>query len=89
VSASRAETFVVFASRRALEEAEVHGIGVVENLTEKAILAGRVNGHGHSRRVRLGDGIVAHTITTEDRTAGGRRKVLITSIQTDQGRSKR
>lgn len=72
---------MVYATRAALREAERRGLGVIETAVERSILEGRIVGHGEERLVRLEGGFVARTVTTKDRTAGGRRRLLVTRIE--------
>lgn len=88
VSATAVEPFVVIATTSARAEAEARGLGCIENLVEHAIeCAGlTIKREGRSRKVALGEGVVAHTLTTPDRTAGGRRKLLVTCIKDKRSR---
>ncbi len=75
--------FIVYATSQALLQAERRGLGVLESLVEAAILAGRVNGReSGERRVFLDGDCVART-RTKDRTPSGRRRLLVTRLESN------
>jgi hypothetical protein len=81
--------FLVVATSSALTAAERLGVGVLENVTERAILAGRVSGQGVERRVALDDGLSARVRRLDEWTGAGRRKLLVLSVdpaRTSNGR---
>jgi hypothetical protein len=85
--------FLVVATSSALDAAERFGlVGVLENVTERAILAGRVSGQGVERRVALDDGLVARVRRLDEWTGAGRRKLLVMGVEparTTNGRRQR
>jgi hypothetical protein len=79
--------FVVYATRRALEQAQELGFpGVIESKVEAAILEGRqFKKIGARQRLVNVEGWIVR-VTTGDRTPGGRRRLLVTRIETNAPR---
>jgi hypothetical protein len=85
-SRERGERFVIYASRAALEQAQRLGLdGVLENRVADGIRAYRQHRRSlpgmrplaeNERLVELDGGLVARTVT-RDRTASGKRRVLV------------
>jgi hypothetical protein len=78
--------FVVYASRKALAQAQRLDFGsVLENAVERAIGEGRHFGRiAGDRLVDLGGGFVARC-ATRDRTPAGRRRVLVIALERKRG----
>lgn len=74
--------FHVIGSKAALAWAERLGVRrPIENLVEDGILAGRVSGQGAARHVTVDGGLIATVLRLPERTAGGRRKLLIQRLE--------
>ena len=74
---------VVYATKRAVEEAQRFGLpGVLENVVERAIAEGRVFRAlpGGERLVDVGGGVVAR-VKTGDRAPSGARRLMVERLE--------